>query len=98
MVLPTGVPYMIEHKIPINAQNMDTTTEEMITERKFLNNLIDDRAGNTTSALINREPTKFMATTITAAMVMAINKLYNSTLIPVAFAKVSSKVMENILL
>lgn len=89
---------MIDTRIPSNAHSTEITTDEMITERKFLNSLIDDKAGNTTRALINREPTKFIATTITAAIVMAINKLYNSTLIPVALANVSSKVIEKILL
>lgn len=84
--------------IPKNAHITEMITEEIITHLKFLNKRIEDKAGNTTSALISKDPTRFIATTITAAIVIAINKLYNSTLIPVAFANVSSNVIENILL
>lgn len=35
MVLPTGVPYKIEIKIPEQAQNTETITDEIITALKL---------------------------------------------------------------
>ncbi len=98
IVEPTGVLKIIETKIPTAAQNTEITAEQNITDLKFPNIRIDESAGNTTSADIRSEPTKFIAVTITAAMIMAIKRLYLPVLIPAAFAKVSSKVMAKILL
>ncbi len=97
MVEPTGVPAIIEIRMPAKAQNTDKTAEQIVTARKLLNTRIADSAGNTTNADIKREPTKFIAKTITTAIITAISKLYKSALTPVARAKFSSKVTEKIL-
>ena len=97
MVDPTGVPAIIEIKMPDEAQNTDKTAEQTVTARKLLNTRIADSAGNTTNADINREPTKFIAKTITTAIITAISRLYKFALTPVARAKFSSKVTEKIL-
>jgi hypothetical protein len=98
MVEPTGVPANMENTIPINAQATEATAEKIVTALKLLSTLIAERAGKITSAEISSEPTKFMASTIITAVIVAISKLYNPTLVPTAFAKSSSKVTANILL
>ncbi len=75
IVEPTGVPAKIEKTMPKTAQKTEITLELSITALKLPNIRIDVRDGNTTSAVINNEPTRFMATTITAAIVTAIIKL-----------------------
>ena len=57
-----------------------------------------DSAGKITSAEISSEPTRFIASTITTAMMMAISRLYRSAFVPTALAKFSSKVTAKILL
>ena len=57
-----------------------------------------DSAGKIIRADMSSEPTRFMANTITTAIVMAISKLYKSAFVPTAFAKFSSKVTAKILL
>ena len=54
-------------------------------------------AGNTTSAETSNAPTRFMARTIIAAMMIAIRRLNALTFTPVARAKFSSNVMAKIL-
>ena len=97
MVEPTGVPIRIEIIIPKNAQRTDRIAEKIVTDLKLLNKRIAEIAGNMTSAEINKEPTKFIAKTIITAIIIAINKLYFSVLIPVAFAKSSSNVTAKII-
>lgn len=97
IVEPTGVEARIEVNIPIEAQATDMIAEEITTALKLLNMRMDDSAGNMTRAEISREPTRFMARTIMEAVMTAINKLYRSTLIPVAFVNTSSKVTAKIL-
>lgn len=75
IVEPTGVPARIEIKIPNAEQNIETIAEQTVTERKLLNICIDDKAGNIINAEINKEPTRFIANTITTAITTAINKL-----------------------
>ena len=81
----------------MTAQITDNTTEQIVTHKKVLNIRIADNAGNITNAEIRRDPTRFIARTIMIAVITAISKLYASVFIPVAFAKVSSKVTEKIL-
>jgi hypothetical protein len=98
MVEPTGVPVTIEIRKPTAAQVIDTTTEQIVTDLKLLNTRMADKAGNITSAEINKAPTRFMASTITTAITIARIRLYVFALTPVAVEKSSSKVTANILL
>ena len=98
MLAPTGVPFIIENNIPKTEQTTDKTAEQITTCLKLLNMRIADSAGNTINADTKSEPTRFIASTIITAVIIAIIKLYLLTFIPVAFANVSSKVTANILL
>lgn len=98
MVDPTGVPASMDIIIPNNAQNTDMKAEHMVTALKLLNNLIAQRAGKITSADIKSEPTRFIASTIITAIIMAIIRLYLLAFTPTAFEKSSSKVTAKILL
>ena len=98
IVDPTGVPNKIERIKPKNAHAIEITAEDIVTPLKLLNILIDESAGNIISAETRREPTKFIATTITIAIIVARNILNNSIFVPLAFAKFSSKVTAKILL
>lgn len=97
MVDPTGVPAVTEIKIPTREQQTEHMAEQIVTERKLLNNRMAERAGNITNAEISRDPTRFIASTIIMAMTTAISKLYALEFVPVAFANFSSKVTANIL-
>ena len=57
-----------------------------------------ERAGKTTSAEINSEPTRFIARTMMTAIKTASIRLYSSVRIPAARAKLSSNVIANTLL
>ena len=92
IVAPTGVEYNTEIKIPRMAQLTEITAEQMTTCLKFWKILIAVRDGKMIKAEIRSEPTRFIPITIMIAMITAIQRLYLSALIPVAFAKVSSKV------
>lgn len=72
---PTGVPKMIDAKMPRTAQITEITAELIMTERKLLKILIAERAGKIISADISRAPTRFMASTITTAVTTAITML-----------------------
>ena len=75
IVEPTGVPSRIEIIIPNAAQNTEKHAEQIITLLKLLNTRIADNAGNITSADIKSDPTRFIASTMTSAIVIAIIKL-----------------------
>lgn len=75
IVEPTGVPAKMDSKIPITAQITDNTTEQTVTPKNVLYTRIADNAGNITSAEISKDPTKFMASTMITAVIIAINKL-----------------------
>ena len=98
IVEPTGVSAKIEIIMPEKAQSRDIITEQIITLRKLLKTLIAESAGKIMRADISRDPTKFIAMTIITAITTAMSRLYMSERIPVAFAKLSSKVTANILL
>ena len=98
IVAPTGEPPSIEMKSPKAVQTTENIAEDTVTERKLLNTHMDANAGNTTSAEIRSEPTKFIANTTIIAMIIAIKRLYFCVSIPVALAKFSSNVTANILL
>lgn len=98
IVEPTGVPAKIEIKSPETEQKTLTIAEQIITDLKLLKTRIAEIAGKITSALINREPTKFIARTMITAIIIAIARLYTSACVPTAFAKFSSNVTAKILL
>ncbi len=97
MVDPTGVPARMEITMPKKAQHTDKTAAHTVTDKKCLNNCMAHRAGKITKAEISKDPTKFMASTMITATIMAIKKLYSDVFMPVAFAKFSSKVTAKIL-
>ena len=88
---------IIEISIPDSAQITDTIAEQTVTDLKVLNTRIEDNAGKITNAEIKSEPTRFIASTITAAIITAIIRLNALTLVPVARAKFSSNVTANII-
>ena len=83
--------------IPVTAQITAMTAELIITEKKLLNILIAERAGKMMSAEIRSAPTRFIASTITTAVITAIRVLIALVFVPVADAKFSSNVTVNIL-
>ena len=98
IVAPTGVLNKIDAIIPKNAQTTEIQAEQSVTDLKLLNTRIADNAGKITSAEIRSDPTSVMATTITTAIITAIIRLITLTFVPVARAKLSSKVTAKILL
>ena len=97
MVAPTGVPARMDVSMPAAAQNTERTAEQRVTARKLLNSRMADMAGKITKAEISKDPTRFMAITITTAVTTARIILYTLDLVPVAEAKLSSKETEKIL-
>ena len=75
MVEPTGVSKKIDERMPNIAQKTDITAEKRMTDLKFLKSRMDERAGKMIRAEIKREPTRFMARTITMAIITAIKRL-----------------------
>lgn len=73
---PTGVPANMAIRIPIAVQNTENITEQITTALKLLNIRMADKAGNIISAVVKSEPTKFIAKTITSAVIIAIIILY----------------------
>ena len=74
-VAPTGVENKIEAMMPVNAQKIPITPDDITTEKKLLNILSAERTGNTISADIRRDPTSCMLSTITTAMITDIRSL-----------------------
>lgn len=56
-------------------QNMEINAEQIVTALKLWYSRIADRAGKIISAEISNEPTKFIARTITKAIIKAIKRL-----------------------
>ena len=75
IVAPTGVFIRMEMMMPSDAQKTERHAEQMVTDLKLLKIRIAERAGKITSAEINSEPTRFMASTMMSAIMMAIIKL-----------------------
>lgn len=76
IVGPIGVANIIENKKPTTVQVIDVMTEQIITERKLLKTRMDESAGKMISADTSSEPTRFMASTMTTAIITAMRKLY----------------------
>ena len=97
IVEPTGVPARMAMMIPVREQTTEITAAATVTVKKLLKTRMAESAGNTTSAETSNAPTRFIARTIIAAMMMAIRRLNALTFTPVARAKFSSNVMAKIL-
>ena len=95
---PTGEPASTEIKSPALVHTTENIADDTVTDKKLLNTHIEASAGNTTSADISSDPTRFIASTTITAITIAIKRFYFLVLIPVATAKFSSKVTANILL
>ena len=97
IVEPTGVPARMAAMIPVSEQITEIVAAATVTVKKLLKTRMAESAGKTTSAETSKAPTRFMARTIIAAIMIAIRRLKKLTLTPVARAKFSSKVMAKIL-
>ena len=97
-VAPTGVENSMDRLMPITDAATAMTAEAMMTFLKLENRRMAVNDGKTIRADVRRAPTRFMANTIIIAVITAISRLYSSEFMPVAYAKVSSKVTANILL
>jgi len=75
IVAPAGVDARIEIKIPMVAHITEITAEQIITFLKLLNTLIADIAGNIISADVSSAPTRFIASTIIIAVIIATIRL-----------------------
>ena len=95
---PAGVSNTMEINKPTAEQHIEIIADQTVTDLKLLKIRIADKAGKIISAEINREPTRFMASTIIIAIIVAIIVLYNSVFIPVDFENSSSNVTQKILL
>ena len=92
IVDPTGVPARIDILIPKKAPSTDKMALTMVTILKFLNTLIADKAGKMINADTKRLPTRFMEITMMVATTIENPMLNALTLVPLLFAKSSSKV------
>ena len=96
IVEPTGVPAIIEIKMPEAAPITENTQEKIVTCLKLLNTSIEEIAGKMIRAEIKREPTRFMARTMIMAITVAITTFKRRVFVPLAKANSSSKVMAKI--
>ena len=95
---PTGEPTSTEIKSPIPVHTTEKTADDIVTDRKLLNTHIEASAGNTTSADIRSEPTRFIANTTIKAIFTAVHNFYFLVFITVETAKFSSIVTAYLLL
>lgn len=84
--------------MPVKVPTTDNTAEYNTTDLKLYITLIAESAGNTRSAVMSREPTRFIASTIITAIITARARLYAPAFFPIALVKLSSNVTANILL
>ena len=92
---PVGVAYRYEKTTPVKKQNIETSAEQIVTFLNFLNTRMELRAGKIIRLEMSMAPIMRMPSTIVRAVKKAISILYKPVFIPVALAKVSSKVMTN---
>lgn len=95
IVGPTGVPAIIDAKMPTAVQETDKIAEHIVTDLNDLKMRMALNAGKIIKAEISNEPTRFIAKTMMTAVTTAINKLYKFVLTPVALANDSSNVTAN---
>ena len=96
MLAPQGASKAYDIIIPTINVITDTTAELIVTERKLLNTRIEQSAGKIIRLEISILPISRIPITIVIAVSSAIIILYALTAPPVAFAKLSSKVMAKI--
>ena len=75
IVEPTGVDARIDTSMPAAAQTTDITAEQRMTALKLLNSRMAESAGKIISAEMSSEPTRFIASTMTIAVIIAIRRL-----------------------
>ena len=75
IVAPAGVAKIIEAKMPAREQITAITAAQIVTLLKLLNMRIAERAGKIMSAEMRSAPTRFIAITITIAVMIARAKL-----------------------
>ena len=75
IVEPTGVPAIMEMRIPRVVQTTDMQAEHTVTARKLLNTRIAESVGKIMRAEIKSEPTRFIASTMVTAVMVAISRL-----------------------
>ena len=92
IVAPTGVEARMDRKMPRAAPKTDRKAEAPMTPRKLLKIRMADSAGKIISAEIRRDPTSFMASTITDAVCTAIRRLERWVGAPVGGALGASRV------
>ena len=95
---PVGVAYIYEIVIPIKKHVIEITAEQTVTLLNFLNSRIELKAGKIIRLEISTAPIIRMPSTMVRAVKRAMSILYSPVFIPLAFAKVSSKVTANNLL
>ena len=95
---PVGVAYIYEMTIPVKKQSIEITAEQTVTLLNFLNRRIELKAGKIIRLEINTAPMIRIPSTMVRAVKKAMSILYSPVFIPLAFAKVSSKVTANNLL
>lgn len=71
IVEPTGVEYRIAHRIPTSEQTTDNIVAATTTPLKFLHNCIAVMDGKIIKADTNSDPTRFMASTMMIAVMIA---------------------------
>ena len=97
MLAPPGVPNSYEITMPAMNVTTEMTAEHTVTALKLLNPLMLHSAGNIIRLEISIEPIMRIPTTIVIAVSSAISMLYRPAFVPVARAKLSSKVIAKIL-
>ena len=75
IVEPTGVPPTTEINKPEAEQTTEIIAEHIVTDLKLLKIRIALKAGKITRAEIKSDPTRFMASTIIIAIIIAITRL-----------------------
>ena len=93
---PGGAEQIKDITIPKRKHTTDMMAEDTVTALKLLNIRIDERAGNIIRADMSRVPISLIPKTTVTAVRRAMSILYIPVLTPVAAAKDSSKVTENI--
>ena len=97
MLAPVGVENTKEQRIPEKTQKTEMIAEETTTLLKLLQRRIAVSAGKIIKLEMSKEPIIRMPSTMVIAVKNANSILYHSALVPVAFAKFSSKVTAKIL-
>lgn len=75
IVGPTGVPAIMEAKMPMAVHETDKIAEHIVTDLNDLKMRIALKAGKIIKADMSNEPTRFIAKTMMTAVTTAISKL-----------------------